>query len=304
MNRETVADLAQRIHEIEASERPLVQTTIPFPPLADALPGGGLPSGSLVEIMSALDGDGAWTFALLLARCACAERKTFVVADTQRTFYPPAAARLGIDLQRTLILRPAFTLAGSASDGLGRPSLARPANVKKGKNGVAAFVQSLRCPAVGAVLGRFERLTAAEYRTLQLAAQTGGGVGFLLRPISARGDPSFADVRLRMLPSPSVLRGRGAGGEGAALATTSLFPVCSEETTSLDASSPSPPVPLPLSTGGEGRNTRRIQVEVLRARGGKAGRTLVLEIDHETGDVRLLPRLADAAPPACSARAS
>src|SRR5437899_1224135 len=60
MSNETLAHLAQRIREIEVTERPREQTTIPFPPLADVLPDGGLPSGSIVEVLSALEGGGAW----------------------------------------------------------------------------------------------------------------------------------------------------------------------------------------------------------------------------------------------------
>jgi protein ImuA len=111
-------------------------------------------------------------------------------------------------------------------------------------------VQSLRCPAIGAVISRFERLTAAEYRSLQLAAQTGGGIGLLLLPASARASPSFAAVRLRVTPVAS------------------------------------------------GHADRWIEIEVVRVRGGKAGESFVLEIDHETGDVRVPAGLASAASPA------
>jgi protein ImuA len=231
MGQPTLTDLAQRIRDIEASERPLTQATVPFPPLADALPHGGLPTGSLVELLSTRAGSGAWTLALLMARAICGEQRSLVIADLERAFYPPAAARLGIDLTRTLILRS-----------------------PRREHAQAALVQSLRCPAVGAVIGGCERLTSAEYRALQLAAQSGGGIGLLLRPASARGVPSFAEIRLLLAPAPSLTRG-------------SIF-------------------------------VRHIRVEVLRARGGRAGGTFLLEIDHETGHVHPLSRLADAALPA------
>lgn len=221
MSRELLNHLTRRIREIEANERPSVQAI----PLAIPLP-GGLPAGALVEVLSATEGSGAWTLALLLAKAACAERKMLVIADGQRCFYPPAAAGLGIDLQRTLILR---------------------------SNASAMLVQSLRCPAIGAVIGRFERLSSAEYRALQLAAETGGGVGFLLRPVSALGAPSFAAVRLLVTPRSSPLA------------------------------------------------SRRIEVEVLRVRGSKEGQRIVLEIDHETGAVRVPAVVAAATPVACSA---
>ena len=226
-----VRELARRINEIEANERPGVQPTIPVPL---PLPGGGLPGGALVEVLSAAEGGGAWTLALLLAKAACAEHKMLIIADGRRCFYPPAASALGVDLQRTLILQ------------------AQPDPLRGSARQINALVQSLRCPAVGAAIGRFERLTSAEYRSLQLAAETGGGVGFLVRPASA-GAPSFAAVRLLVTPIAS------------------------------------------------GQASRRIEVEVLRVRGGKAGQRFVLAIDHETGHVRVPAGVAAATSDARSA---
>jgi hypothetical protein len=238
MGRELLTHLARRILEIETTER---STPAAVLPLALPLP-GGLPTGALVEMLSAVEGDGAWTLALLLAKAALTPDpggrggKMLVVADGQRSFYPPAAAGLGIDLQRMLILRPR---TGAVS---------------------ALLVQALRCPAVGAALGRFERLTSAEYRALQLATEAGGGIGFLLRPTAALGVPSFA--ALRLLVTPVAMADRNV------------------------------------------RPTRFIEVEVLRVRGGKAGQRFVLEIDHETGHVRVPAGLAVATPAARAARAS
>jgi protein ImuA len=175
---------------------------------------------------------------MTLARAAMQGHKFLVVADSQRSFYPPAAAGLGIDLQRMLILRP------------------QPGPLRGSARQASPLVQALRCPAVGAVIGRFERLASAEYRALQLAAEAGGGVGFLVRPASTLGTPSFAALRLFVTPRPSPLA------------------------------------------------SRLLDVEVLRVRGGKAGQRLTLEIDHETGDVRVPADVADAAPAARPARAS
>ncbi len=54
------------------------------------------------------------------------------------------------------------------------------------------------------------------------------------------------------LPSPPVLRGRGAGGEGDGVPENSV-PSPPAENTPSRCATPSPPAPLPLSTGGEGR---------------------------------------------------
>ena len=101
--------------------------------------------------------------------------KALVVADPARRFYPPAAARLGVDLRRTIVIRP-----------------------RDPRYTLAAVTHSLRCAAVGAVLGAFDNLPTFDFRRLQLAAELGGGIGFLLRPATALRVPSFADVRLRV----------------------------------------------------------------------------------------------------------
>jgi hypothetical protein len=166
-------------------------------------PHGRLTAGSLVELLPSMPGAGAWTLALLLARHACGETKTLMIADAERCFYPPAVGKLGVNVRRAVVLRP--RVAGEA---------------------LAALAQGLRCPAIGAALGACERLTDRDGRRLQLAAESGGSLGVLLRPASARAAPSFAAVRLLLEPLPyahgkrrmrvEVLRSRG-GQEGKTL---------------------------------------------------------------------------------------
>jgi hypothetical protein len=174
--------LAERIAEIERAEHPCRQTAIlaGMPAWGQELLGGDLGAGALVELLAAEEGAGAWALALFMARHACGERKILVVADGEGRFYPPAASRLNVDLRRTLVIRP------------GRS--------KKGTGPLTALTQALRCPAVGAVIGKFERLAAADFRRLQIAAETGGGVSFLLRSAAVLSMPSFATVRLLVMP--------------------------------------------------------------------------------------------------------
>jgi hypothetical protein len=244
--------LAQRIADIEANERPLVQSVIPLgiTGLQEVFPEGSLPAGSLVELLSLAEGAGAWTLALLLGKQACGESKVLVVADGQYCFYPPAACKLGIDLRRTLVIRP-----------------------KRRESTLAALVQSLRCPAVGTVIGKFDRVSSAEVRRLQLAAETGGGVGFLLLPESARRTPSFAAVRLVIRAVACVSRSE-------------------HDTPSAKRK--------PRTT----EHHRLIHVEVARLRGGKSGQTFLLEVDDETGHVRVPAPLAAAKTVARSAHAA
>jgi hypothetical protein len=172
--------LADRIRTLEA-ERPHFATTVSLglPALEDTLPDRRLPAGSLVELLAAAPGAGAWTLALVMARHACGRHKSLMIADVERRFYPPGAARLGIDLERTLVIRP-----------------------KLRHKALSAVAQSLRCAAIGAVIVPFEHLPTTDFRRLQLAAENGGGIGFLVRPMTALCTPSFAAVRLAVSPAP------------------------------------------------------------------------------------------------------
>lgn len=175
-------DLARRIRQVEAREHPRDRLAIPLgiPALEDYLPEGGLPAGSLVELLSVEAGVGTWTLALLLAQRVCGERKVLVVADTARCFYPPAAVNLGVDLARCIVVRP-ISVADAAM----------------------AMRQALECAAVGAAIGWLDPLNPPACRRLQLAAEAGGGVGLVLRPSAARATPSFAALRLLIAPVPA-----------------------------------------------------------------------------------------------------
>lgn len=179
--------LSKRIQEIESTRRPRSESKVSLGirALDDLLPKDQSAAGSLVELLSTADGAGTWTLALLMANHACGERKALVVTDLGRSFYPPAAAKLGIDWSRTIVVRP-----------------------RTWRDAYAAIDQSLRCPAVGAVVSWCERLRTADYRRLQLAAEAGGGVGLLLRPAGALRAPSFAALRLRVTPAGATASGR------------------------------------------------------------------------------------------------
>ena len=101
----------------------------------------------------------------------------FVVVDSRREFYPPAAAALGVPLERTVIVQP-----------------------RNHADALWALEQSLRSGAAAVVLGWIGALPNAAFRRLQLAAETGGSLGFLLRPIGCRAQPSWAEMRLLVEP--------------------------------------------------------------------------------------------------------
>jgi hypothetical protein len=123
------------------------------------------------------------TLALLGAREACREGGELVVIDRQQTFYPPAAAAWGIDLERLIVVRP-----------------------HNARDEMWAAVESLRSPAVAAMWTAIDRLDSRAFRRLQLAAQAGRTLGLIMRPPRARVEPSWADVTLEAGPLSVVRR--------------------------------------------------------------------------------------------------
>src|SRR3954468_6001450 len=140
------------------------------------LPGGGLRHGMLVEWLAGASGavgGGAATLGLLSAREACREGGALVVIDRRQTFYPPAAAAWGIDLDRMIVVHP-----------------------QNARDELWAMVQALRSPTVAAMLATIDRLDSRAFRRLQLAAQAGQTLGVLMRPAGVRGGPSWPGGRL------------------------------------------------------------------------------------------------------------
>jgi len=67
-----------------------------------------------------------------------------------------------------------------------------------------AWEQALRFRGMAVTLGELESLSDRPFRRLQLAAESGGGLGFLVRPMACRAEPSWAAVRLGVTALPSA----------------------------------------------------------------------------------------------------
>jgi hypothetical protein len=249
-----------------------------LPAVDRLLPGGGLRRGMLMEWV----GSGVaqkWssgveeknihssatpllhystiTLSLLAAREACREGGMMVVVDLARTFYPPAAAAWGIDLTRLIIVRP-----------------------KNARDALWATVQSLRSPAVAAVWAALDRIDDRAFRRLQLAAQSARAIGLLSRPASARGQPTWADVRLGVkIRQGDWETGRQGRNDGKKASW-----------------SPSLLVPPPRRICDLSPSIRRVQIHLLRCRHGRSGGVAWLEIDDAAHAVREVSVHHDAHP--------
>ena len=151
-------------------------------PLDRLLPRGGFVRGSVIEWLSAAEGSGAATLAWHTARQAARRGGAVVVVDRAAEFYPlalPTEPPLEL-VSRLLLLRP-----------------------RSPADEVWCWYQALRCPSVAVVIGRAESLEERDSRRLQLAAETGSGLGLLIRPATAERLPCWADIRLLSEPQPA-----------------------------------------------------------------------------------------------------
>ncbi len=166
------------------------------------LPNKGFVGGTLVEWLSDGPGMGAMTLALAIGGTLVRTDGVVVVVDTKREFFPPAAAALGVPLERTVVVE--------------------PGDVRKEW---WTLEQSLLSGAVTVTLGRIDKADERVLRRLLLAAEKGGGLGFLVRPASCARTAFCAGMRFLVTTLPAgsgsdwrlnvellACRGRAAGG--------------------------------------------------------------------------------------------
>jgi hypothetical protein len=154
------------------------------------LPGGGWPRGALSEILIEHDGIGECSLVLpALASLTEAGRRVVFVAPPYIP-YPPALVAAGIDLAKIVHIDAADADTHWTAE------------------------QCLRAGCCGAVLSWMPRADYRQLRRLQLAAETGGAIGFVFRPLAAARETSPAALRVRVLVSESgprveILKCRG-----------------------------------------------------------------------------------------------
>lgn len=158
----------------------------------DRLLGGGWPRGALVELL----GEGCSGLGLLLPALARlhGEGGWLAWVNPPHLPYAPALAARGLRLERCLLLRGAVAEVPWATE------------------------QALRSGSCAAVLAWPDRLTDAQVRRLQLAAETGAALGVLFRPPTQGAQASPVALRLRIQAESDggvrvrVLKRRGGWG--------------------------------------------------------------------------------------------
>ena len=210
-NAAVVAQLREDIRRLRAAPRKYLAVLRTGVEGFDGLfPDGGLPLGHGIELWGEA-ASGRTSLALRAVAAAGREQRLAAWIDGPRELYPPAAAALGVDLQRLLIVRP-----------------------KAPGQLVWTAVQILRSGAFAcAVLDLTHtgvRLGLADGRKLQEAAAKGGAALVLLTPPDAPGD-GLMRLRARAVGveglSVEVVRSRrGAIGAQALVAWDALYPGC------------------------------------------------------------------------------
>jgi protein ImuA len=186
-DRALLASLRARIARIGGAGVEQMRETLPLGVAAiDAvLPCGGLPRGCLHEIIAADAGGAAAAFAAVLL-AGLAGNGDSVVWCRRGTgphgvnLYGPGLAAFGLDLRRLLVVR-----------------------ARRDTDVLWAMEEGLRSGAISAVLGEVGAAPPIALRRLQLAAETAGTTGLLLRPLGASAAAGSATIRWRVASASS-----------------------------------------------------------------------------------------------------
>jgi cell division inhibitor SulA/protein ImuA len=175
-----------------------------------ALPNGGWPVGTIIELMPMTVGIGE--FKLLMPTLARLTRAGRHIAFISSPYVPfaPALTQQGVQLERLLVI-----------------------NAPAQEDTLWAFEQTLRCKSFGAVIAWPSVIKDREVRRLQLAAEAGRSIGFLYRSPSAALESSPAAVRLKLQATEAslqidILKCRGArGGVSITVGNSNKAPISS-----------------------------------------------------------------------------
>lgn len=166
--------------------------------LDQLLPGGGMPTSSLIEWISDDLGQAAASVALRSLSSLLSLPGCLAVIDERHDFHASAASAQGIPLSRILLVRPHISALAESTSGHRSRFVRR--NSSSHSETLWALEQSARCSGVRAILCWLDRTSSAIMRRLQLAIERSGVTIMLIRPASVLGQASFADLRLHVKP--------------------------------------------------------------------------------------------------------
>ena len=175
-----LAELSARLRQLERSRVRLVpgisEPSSTATGLHRLLPNISSFRGGLVEWLSDMKGAGRLSLAVLASQPAVGN-DFWIFVDGRSQLHLAGLAALSLDLQRLVLVRP-----------------------QRSADALWVVEQALRTRGVGAVVCEFDCLSTTTFRRLQLAAETGGTLGILLRPARAQHQPSWAEYRILVRP--------------------------------------------------------------------------------------------------------
>lgn len=157
------------------------------------LPGGALARGAIHEFISDSPETGAATtgfLAILLSRVAESAGTIVWIAKT-KTIYAPGLLPYGLQPERIIF-----------------------AEALRDRDALWAMEEALRCKSLSAVAGDIGDADLTATRRLQLAAESSGVTGFLLRHTPKKHHNSACITRWQVKPAPGVIQ-NGLPGVGA-----------------------------------------------------------------------------------------
>lgn len=169
--------IAGLLGRLGTSSRVLAGRVFPFGAarLDAALPWGGLPAGSLHEIVGTAPGAAGFLAAYL---GQVRRGRPVLWLTPARQLHAPALAAFGFDHRRLTI---AWT--------------------RRAEDRLQAFEDALRTPGIAAVVAEIDSLSADETRRLREAAAAGGALGLLIRRDAAMATAAL--TRWRIAPAQS-----------------------------------------------------------------------------------------------------
>jgi hypothetical protein len=198
--------------------------------------------------------------------------RPIVLIDTTKDFYPPAAWEYGIPPDRLMVIRP-----------------------RHEKEAFWATQQVLRCSGVAAVIASLQHLEEHLSRRLQLAAESSGCVGLLLRPAVQRAK-SFAAIQM-LVESLSVEEQQTHTQTRAAHFNPRGYPPLhtAPQPTNIPRRLPMGPGQVPSTALSEmtaplvADDPRLCRITLLKVREGMPAEPLTVDLNHETGTCPVHP---------------